>query len=296
MPSIVIAAHNESTVIGRCLDAILHDARPGEFDVTVVANGCTDDTAEVARSRSEVRVVELPEPGKARALNHGDAVAIGFPRIYLDADVVISGAGLRRLVDVLDQGMDGEGAAAPLAVSPRRALELRGRPLLVRAYFAIHGRLPAFRDALFGRGAIALSELGRQRFDRFPELVADDLFLDGLFRTGEKREVHDVVSVVATPTRTDALIQRLTRVRRANAAIRAAAPDHLDGAQIRDTSPWSWLRDVVLPRPWLAPAGACYAAITLLAALRARRGSADSWERDDSTRSAPTETHPPAGR
>ena len=35
MTSIVIAAHNEETVIGRCLDTLLADAHPGEFDVTV---------------------------------------------------------------------------------------------------------------------------------------------------------------------------------------------------------------------------------------------------------------------
>ena len=55
MTSIVIAAHNEETVIGRCLDTLLADAHPGEFDVTVVANGCSDRTAEVAGTRAGVR-------------------------------------------------------------------------------------------------------------------------------------------------------------------------------------------------------------------------------------------------
>ncbi len=61
--SIVIAAYNEAAVIGRCLDALLSGAAPGEFDVTVVANGCTDDTAEVA-ARAGVRVLDLSSPGK----------------------------------------------------------------------------------------------------------------------------------------------------------------------------------------------------------------------------------------
>ena len=93
LASVVIAAHNEAAVIDRCLDALLADAAPGELDVTVVANGCTDDTAAVAGTRAGVRVVDLPEPGKVAALNAGDAVAVGFPRLYLDADVVLSTAG-----------------------------------------------------------------------------------------------------------------------------------------------------------------------------------------------------------
>src|SRR5664279_3811245 len=84
MISIVIAAHNEAAGIGRCLDTLLADAKPDEFDVAVVANGCADDTATEAAARVGVRVIELTEPNKAKALNAGDQAANGFPRIYLD--------------------------------------------------------------------------------------------------------------------------------------------------------------------------------------------------------------------
>src|SRR4029453_14822082 len=89
MTSIVIAAHNEAGVIGRCLDALLAEAAPGEFDGTVVAHGCPDAPPAVAAARPGVRVVELATAGKAAALNEGDAVAVGFPRVYLDADIVL---------------------------------------------------------------------------------------------------------------------------------------------------------------------------------------------------------------
>ena len=56
----------------------------------------------------------------------------------------------------------------------------------MRQYFAISSRLPVYRDGLFGRGMIAVSEQGRARFDQFPDLVADDLFLDSQFATAEK--------------------------------------------------------------------------------------------------------------
>lgn len=270
--SVVIAAHNEAAVLGRCLDALLSGAAPGELDVTVVANGCTDETATVAAGRPGVRVLERVEPGKAAALNAGDAVAVGYPRVYLDADIVLPAGALRTLAGAL--------AGEVHAVVPRRQLELRGRPLLIRAYYAVNSRMPVYERALFGRGVIALSAEGRARFDRFPDVVADDLYLDSLFSPAEKRQVDGVPARIATPRRTRDLVRRLARVRAGNAAIRAAS------AAVRPAARSSWLRDVVLPRPWLLPAGVCYAAITLVAAARARRAPAGggNWGRDESSR------------
>ncbi|MFE9958005.1 glycosyltransferase [Micromonospora sp. NPDC005299] len=271
--SVVIAAHNEATVLGGCLDALLSDAEPGELDVVVVANGCTDATAEVAAARPGVRVVELAEAGKARALNAGDAVARAFPRFYLDADVVLSPGALRRMADALTA--DG---ASPLAVTPRRAMVTDGRSLPVRAYYAVNTRLPIFGDALFGRGTVGLSAAGRARFDNFPGEIADDLFLDSLFSSAEKSEVAGATSYVQAPRRTSDLVRTLARVRAGNTMLRATH----DG--VRSSVRSSWLRDVVLPRPWLVPAAAIYVTLTLVAASRARRHPRDGWGRDNSTR------------
>lgn len=276
MISVLIAAHDEGAVIGRCLESVLADARPGELQVIVAANGCTDDTAAVARAVPGVRVVESPVPGKTAALNLAEEVAHGFPRIYLDADIPATTATVRTVARALDR-------PGALAAAPARRLDLRGRPLAVRAYYAVHGRLPVLQRALFGRGMVALSAAGRQRFGRFPDVVADDLFLDGLFAPHEKVSVGEVHTTVATPLRTADLVRRLSRVRRGNAELRSQAPGHAAAAPPADR--WSWLRDVVLPRPWLAPAAVVYAAITGYAAWLARRPS-QSWGRDDSSRIA----------
>jgi hypothetical protein len=126
-----------------------------------------------------------------------------------------------------------------------------------------------------------LSEKGRARFAEFPSMTADDLFLDSLFADGERIEVPDVTSRVATPLKTADLVRRLSRVRAGNAALRRSSSGE---SSVRSSVRSSWLRDVVVPRPWLAPAAAFYVSLTAVAELRARRGAADQWGRDESSR------------
>ncbi len=306
--SVVIAAHNEAAVIGRCLDFLLADAQPGEFEVVVAANGCTDATAEIAAARPGVRVIDLPAPGKVAALNAGDELASGCPRIYLDADIVLPTAGARALRDALAAAQAAGGPV--LAAAPRREVDVSRSPVLVRGYYAINTRLPVFQGALFGRGTVALSAAGRARFGRFPDVVADDLFLDSLFTPEQKLQVDAVTARVAAPRSTRDLLRRLVRVRRGNASLRAALSGPHSGQaspqasqagreaglagrepdpaapRVRPAARASWLREVALPRPALYPAAACYAAITLTAALLASLPSrtAAAWGRDESSR------------
>ena len=273
MASVVIAAYNEAAVLARCLGA-LHAGADG-LDVVVVANGCSDDTAGVARSIPHVSVVEIPEAGKARALNAGEREVRSFPRAYLDADMTVSRGDLDRLFAAVGEGV--------LAVAPRRSVDVRHSPLLVRSYFAVHRRLPVMAASLFGRGLVVVSEHGRARFTAFPELVADDMFLDGLFAPGEKRVVEDVVSVVRAPRRTGDLYRRLVRVRRGNAVLRANAGTGGVPGRVARADRSAFLR-VAMRRPWLLPAACWYAVLTFAAAVGARRDDTGTWGRDESTR------------
>ena len=274
----MIAAHDEEAVLGACLSSLLSEGVE-KNRIVVVANGCGDRTAQVARDHGVV-VVEREEPGKAAALNAGDAVAHGFPRIYLDADIVVPAGSLAALAAAFGPGV--------LATFPGRRLNLTGRPWPVRAYFSINERLPVFREGLFGRGMIAVSEAGRARFATFPELVADDLFLDAQFGAAEKREAAGTTVVVEAPFSTRQLVARLVRVRRGNRQLHAAAAAGDVGGAVRAPDRWAWLREVVAPHPRLWPAAIPYAAITVYASVRARRTPrADAWGRDDSTRRSP---------
>ena len=68
---------------------------------------------------------------------------------------------------------------------------------------------------------IALSAAGRARFERFPDVLADDLFLDSLFSARSASVLTSVTTEVETPRRTARPRRRLTRVRRGNVALRA---------------------------------------------------------------------------
>ena len=79
MTSIIIPAHNESVVIRQSLDGITTGDWTQDYEIIVVCNGCTDDTADIARTYPGVRVVETEIGNKANAMNLGDQHATGFP-------------------------------------------------------------------------------------------------------------------------------------------------------------------------------------------------------------------------
>ena len=121
MLSVVIAAHNEENVLGPSLDALLDQRESAPLEIVVSANGCTDQTVAVA-TRLGVTVIHRAEAGKAEALNAGDRVATGFPRIYLDADILVPPGGLAALIGCFAEDPH------PLAVVPRRRVNTAGRP------------------------------------------------------------------------------------------------------------------------------------------------------------------------
>ncbi|MCX5251026.1 glycosyltransferase [Streptomyces sp. NBC_00201] len=208
MTSIVIPAHNEAPVIGRLLDSLLADSAPeDDTDILVVCNGCTDGTARIAASRGpRVRVLEIPVPSKHAALRAGDDHARGFPRIYVDADVVITGAGVRVLAEPLR-----DEASGILATAPEREIPLAACAWRVRAYYQAWRRLPAVREGLFGRGVIAVSKAGHTRIAALPPLMADDLAASLAFAPKERLVVAEARVVIQPPRTWRDLIKRRIR-------------------------------------------------------------------------------------
>lgn len=206
--AVIIPAHNEAGTVGRCLDTLLAGSHDREFDVVVVANACTDDTAEIAADRG-VRVIRTPIAGKIQAIRLGDAAVASFPRVYLDADVEIDADGLRALVAELQ-------APEVLACAPRCVLDLTGVSGPARRVHRVHDTLMRSRRGLAGVGVYALGRDGHRRAFPLPDVVADDEWVDRSFGVHERRVAATAHSVVRPPANLRAHLRRRRRVRRGN--------------------------------------------------------------------------------
>jgi len=286
--SIIIPAHNERDVIRRCLSAITADAREGEFEIIVVCNGCTDNTAALAAGHDyPVAVIDTPVPSKANALNLGDAAAKHFPRFYVDADVLMSTGAVRKVGELLLEGR-------VHAAAPAMRVNLTGRNWFVRAYFDIWNLLPYCRDAMVGSGVYALSEIGRERFKDFPEtkpLIADDNFVRMHFARSERASVEGCWFETTPPRTLSGVVKIKARAHIADRRLRKLYPDlYLRGSNEHGLPLLKLAMD-----PWLWPKLSVYIYLRLMVRIRSvmkqRFGQIKRWERDESAR----EEHAPVG-
>jgi hypothetical protein len=277
MVSIIIPAHNEERVISRCLAALLSGAEPGELEIVVVCNACTDGTAEKARAFGDaVHVAEIEEKSKTAALNVGDQVAQKYPRIYLDADVVFPLSGVRRLASALKNGT--VALASPVLVP-----DLSASSSPVQAFYAIWTHLP-YNQVMVGTGVYALSEKARSRFGKFPSIIADDGFVRTQFLPEERMAVPEASVTVAAPRTLPDLVRVKTRCRIGAYQLgrrfpSAHAYDDKRCRAIVASFPWT------MRLPWQL---LIYLTVNVIVRIRARRHmrrtDSYNWERDDRSR------------
>ena len=111
--AVVIPARNEEALIGRCLTSVIAAVTP-QTSITVIADACTDGTAEVARSFAGVRVLEVDSATVGRARSVGVAAAIaeaggaasGIWIANTDADSVVPAHWITEQVRLADHGAD----------------------------------------------------------------------------------------------------------------------------------------------------------------------------------------------
>jgi glycosyltransferase involved in cell wall biosynthesis len=274
--SVLIPAHNEATVIARCLNNLFEGIEPDELEVAVVCNGCRDNTAEVARAFGRsVIVIEVEPPSKPAALRAGDRALHTFPRLYLDADVVLPGHTARRVLSELTRH-------GVVAARPPFLYDTSRSTAIVRRYYRARARIPAVTQSIWGGGVYGLSAAGRARFGDYPDVVADDLFVDQHFQPGELKIVGDDPVVVVAP----ANLRDLLKVRRR--VYRGAAENHalalVEGARPTTSST---MRDVahLAASGFAGPVDALtYMLVTIAARVLVAFGRNTRWERDESSR------------
>ncbi len=267
--SVIVPAHNEAAVLAATLEAVIGDG----IQVIVVCNGCTDDSASIAR-RFPVEVVEIDEASKTAALNVGDRLALHFPRFYVDADIVVTSGDVRRAAAELTDSIH--------IVAPQPVADLSASSWPVRAFYDVWRVLPYYRS-MGGAGVLGVDSVGRGRFGEFPAIIADDVFLR-LHMRPDERSVAPVTCQVRAPRTTWSLVKVKTRAHLGQLQLRRNHPELVVVERLDHAGA---LRDLAHdPRRW--PSIAIYLSIRAVARLRARRqfrsGRHLQWERDLTTR------------
>jgi glycosyltransferase involved in cell wall biosynthesis len=275
--SVIIPAHNEALVISRCLDTLLDGFKPGEIDVIVVCNGCTDRTADIARSTGHpVRILEVDIASKIAALRAGEKNATAFPRLYLDADVILTGVAARRVLEYL-RSTDSLVARPPIKYDTERS------SLLVRSYYRTRVKVPSVMSAVWGAGNYGLSAAGRARFADYPDVIADDLFVDQHFTRAEIMIVDAPPAIVTVPRRTADLLRILRRTYRGNTENHAISTDQVDRSSTTSSTSRE-LRRLALAGPMQALDVFTYATLAMLARITLSVAASRGWERDNGSR------------
>ena len=155
----------------------------------------------------------------------------------------------------------------------------------MRSYYRARSRVPAVLGSLWGAGVYGLSAAGRRRFGVFPDVVADDLWVDCHFDSDEVEIVDCPAVAVMTPRRSRDLVRILRRAY-VGKGESASAPDPDDRAPETIGSTLRDLSRLVTSGPVPAFDAATYAAFAAGARLAVPFGSfaGDGWARDDSSR------------
>ncbi|ORC32651.1 hypothetical protein B4O97_15950 [Marispirochaeta aestuarii] len=276
MISVVMPAHNEEKFIARSLRAITKGAPPDQMEVVVVCNGCSDKTAEVARSiPGPITVIESDIPSKVQSLNIGDKLVSSFPRFYVDSDIIFTFADLKKVADELEK-------VGVLAAAPEFIFDDSTASSAVKAYYRVWRRMPYFESGRIA-GAYGLSEEGRRRFEEFPDIIADDGFVRLHFHPSERVTVKSSSVVVTTPRDLANLIKIKSRSHGGTYELRKKYPKLFNN---ETTSPTLSLKRMIEQKVSIKDS-LIYIYVSLVAKFKGKMNQftgRKKWERDESSR------------
>lgn len=213
--TVIIPAHDEEAVIGRCLDRVLDGLPAGRAAVLVVANGTTDATLPVAveagaRHGVHVRTVDLPAPSKIEAVREGLRQAPGDV-VVLDADIELTPAGLLALAAALDRD-------EPVIAAPTLRVDTARSSWPVRRYYRAWTALPYVTSSMVGSGVFALNAAARERLGELPDVTNDDGWVRRSFTPDQRVVVPEPFTAHAART-VRALVSRRARIVNGNRAL-----------------------------------------------------------------------------
>ena len=136
--SVVIPAHNEEKYIKRCIDSIWAADRvfPGNTEIIVVCNRCTDKTADIAVENGAI-VLTNEDRCIAKVRNTGINAANGKIIVTIDADNRMTRGTLREIYAMLRSGKY-IGGGSPIRFE-RYSFPLWCNDIMVRAIAKVTG-------------------------------------------------------------------------------------------------------------------------------------------------------------
>jgi len=284
--TVVIPSHQEAEVIGACLSSLVRQDCDDAVQVIVVANGCDDGTAAIARRYIHamaqhgfaLEVQEIGQASKRVALDAGDRSARHPDRVYLDADVELSDNALSSIAAAF--------AAGVLFCAPQ--IVPQAQTYFGRAYARVWPRLPYVAGDVIGAGMYAVSARGRARWDCFPRILADDKFARLQFDRSERCVLEQARFSMHVPEGFRELVRVRSRWIRASRELRREFPqlaEHdcerlaglprfvLANASLwRDLPPFALVYSCAMARSWLTEIGGPRSSARWERASRARTG------------------------
>ncbi len=103
--SVIIPCYNQGGYLGEAIESILEQTYQ-QFEIIVVDDGLTDDTAEVAGRYERVRVVRQENRGLSGARNRGIEESRGELLVFVDADDRLKRRGLEAGVKAMREYAD----------------------------------------------------------------------------------------------------------------------------------------------------------------------------------------------
>ena len=100
--SVIIPALNEERYIENCLKSIMQQ-KFLNVEVIVVANGCNDKTAEIAKKYTN-KVIETEKKGVSYARNLGAKISNGEILVFVDADCILELGVLSEIFETVKNG------------------------------------------------------------------------------------------------------------------------------------------------------------------------------------------------
>ncbi|HEY2102370.1 MAG TPA: glycosyltransferase [Chthoniobacterales bacterium] len=116
--SIIVCSFNGAATLRACLESLTKLNYP-EYEILLVDDGSTDDTAQIAAEFPNVRYIHQPNRGLSAARNTGAAAARGEVFVYTDSDCMADVDWLYYLIGTLVSG-DYAGAGGPNVPPPAR--------------------------------------------------------------------------------------------------------------------------------------------------------------------------------